>query len=124
MTFSTFVGLFLFTGLLFVALGIPLALRRVPPNRAYGIRVRSTFADERVWYDANAASGRDMIVTGAVVVIAAAVLPFVRGISATAYALICSVLLVGSLMIGTATGVRRADRMLRDYRGEGGTGAA
>jgi hypothetical protein len=39
-----------FAGSLFVALGIPLMRRRVPPNGAYGLRVPATCADEQAWY--------------------------------------------------------------------------
>jgi hypothetical protein len=37
-----------------VALAIPLLMRKVPRNRLYGFRTRSTLADDRVWYEANA----------------------------------------------------------------------
>lgn len=53
-------------GLLLFAAGIPLYLRRIPPNPLYGIRVRSTMSDERIWYDINARAGRDLMVIAAV----------------------------------------------------------
>jgi hypothetical protein len=49
--------LFPVLGFLLVALGWPLATRRVRPNRWYGLRVPATFADTGVWYDANAIAG-------------------------------------------------------------------
>jgi hypothetical protein len=58
--------MFVGAGLLLMLLAVPLARRRVRPNRWYGLRLRATFADERIWYDANAASGREMAVFGAV----------------------------------------------------------
>ena len=48
-------------GLLLVALGWPLAARRVRPNRWYGLRIPATFAEPHVWYEANAMTGRDMM---------------------------------------------------------------
>lgn len=39
------------------------------PNRWYGLRLPATFADEQVWYDANAVGGRDMMLLGAVLVV-------------------------------------------------------
>jgi hypothetical protein len=51
--------LFPVLGLLLVVLGWPMAARRVRPNRWYGLRVPATFADEQVWYDANAVAGRE-----------------------------------------------------------------
>ena len=52
-------------GVLLALLGIPLWLRRVPPNWFYGVRFPSTLADESVWYDINARGGRDLVVLGA-----------------------------------------------------------
>jgi len=52
--------------LVMISIAIPLLLRRVPPNALYGLRVPATFADEWVWYEANARSGRDLLALGAV----------------------------------------------------------
>jgi uncharacterized membrane protein len=54
------------SGILLIILGVPLALRRVPPNGIYGVRFLSTLADESVWYEINARGGRHLIVLGAV----------------------------------------------------------
>ena len=40
--------------LVLMAVAVPLARRRVPPNAWYGLRVPATFADREVWYAANA----------------------------------------------------------------------
>ena len=56
--------LFVAVGLLFIGLAIPLIRRRVKPNQMYGLRVPATFANEWVWYEANAASGRDLLYGG------------------------------------------------------------
>jgi uncharacterized membrane protein len=53
-------------GVVLMALGVPLYLRRVPPNPVYGIRVRATRVDDRIWYEVNARAGRDLIVIAAV----------------------------------------------------------
>src|SRR5690242_20333896 len=53
------------SGLLLVALGVPLWLRRVPPNFLYGVRFRSTLSDDGIWYAVNALAGRNMIAIGA-----------------------------------------------------------
>lgn len=49
-----------------IALAVPLRLRRVPPNRFYGVRTRATLADGTTWYDVNARSGQDLLVAGVV----------------------------------------------------------
>jgi hypothetical protein len=54
----------------------PLMLRRVPPNCIYGVRVKATYADEWVWYEANAAGGRDALCYG-IVQLAAVFVPLV-----------------------------------------------
>ena len=45
-------------GLLLTAFSVPLVLRRVPMNRAYGIRIPEAFSSDARWYDINAYGGR------------------------------------------------------------------
>lgn len=112
--------LFTLCGALMVGLGVPLVRRRVRPNPLYGLRVPATFADERVWYEANAASGRDMIAVGAALVAVALGLPLF-GVGKAAYAAVCGVLTgVGSLGFAVV-GWRRADRLLREFEKGGGS---
>jgi uncharacterized membrane protein len=51
-------------GLLFAIVALPLMLRRVPMNHAYGIRVADAFRSHAVWYDVNAYGGRLLFVCG------------------------------------------------------------
>jgi SdpI/YhfL family protein len=109
-------------GLLLAALGWPMATRLVRPNRWYGLRVPATFADERVWYEANAVAGRDMIILGAVLGVVGLVLPHVGNVSPSTYSGICAGLLgVGSVLL-SVRGWRLANRLLRQRRP--GPGAA
>jgi hypothetical protein len=55
------------SGPLLFLLAIPLWMRMVPRNVLYGVRTRATMADEALWYDVNAACGRDLAVAGALV---------------------------------------------------------
>ena len=48
-----------------MVLGIPLWARRVPPNRFYGVRTRTTLTDEARWYEINARTGRDLTLAAA-----------------------------------------------------------
>lgn len=102
--------LFVAVGLLFIGLAIPLIRRRVKPNETYGLRVQATFADEWVWYEANAGHGRDLLYCG-LCQLAAAILalrtaeivyPFINA----------GVMLMGTLWIAIA-GTSRADRLLK-----------
>jgi uncharacterized membrane protein len=54
-------------GLVFVAIGIPLALERVPPNHWYGFRTAKTFSNQTIWYAANRVAGIDLIIAGVVI---------------------------------------------------------
>ncbi len=106
-------------GIVFVALAWPLAARRVPPNRWYGLRVPATFADETVWYDANAAAGRDMMAFGTVATVIALVLPHVARLRTETYAGVCAgVFGLGSLLLALR-GWRLANRLLRQRRRKG-----
>ena len=106
-------------GIMFVALALPLAARRIPPNRWYGLRVPATFADTTVWYDANAATGKDLVAFGAVATVIALVLPHVAHLRTETYALVCAVVFgLGSLVLAVR-GWRLANRLLRQRRGEG-----
>jgi hypothetical protein len=46
---------------LLILVAIPLALRKVPRNVAYGFRTRATMANDDIWFEANAHFGRGLI---------------------------------------------------------------
>jgi SdpI/YfhL protein family len=112
--------LFPLLGLLLITLGWPLATRRVRPNRWYGLRVPATFADETVWYDANAIAGRDMVGLGILVLAVALVLPYLSELRRDTYAGVCAGIVgLGSLLL-TVRGWRLANRLLRQRRPDDG----
>ncbi|GIK64185.1 MAG: hypothetical protein BroJett018_19790 [Chloroflexota bacterium] len=86
-----FVGM----GLLLVALAIPLMQRRIKPNAWYGFRTPSTLRDPDLWYDANAYSGRLLLVYGAVIVITALLVALIPDITVDGYS---SVMLIVTLL--------------------------
>jgi len=103
--------LFVAAGLIMIGLAIPMILRRVPPNPIYGLRVPATFADEWVWYEANARSGRDLLVLGTGLIVLAVGLPTL-GLSENAYTLIWSAAAaIGAVGMGVV-GWLRAKRLL------------
>jgi len=61
------------TGLLIAAIGLPLALDKIPPNALYGFRTPRTMSDERVWYPANRYAGKGLTAAGLLGALAAAV---------------------------------------------------
>ena len=94
--------LFAVVGLVSIVVGLPLARRIVRPNGWYGLRVPATFADEHVWYEANAVAGRDLMRLGAALLLVALGLPRVAPISRAAYAVTCTIVLA----IGSVEGLR------------------
>ena len=111
--------LILGVGGLSIAVGVPLARRLVPRNRWYGLRIAATFSSEQVWYEANAAMGRDLIVVGCVVLLLALGLPPIGLGWPPVYPLLCSLVFGIGAVVATVRGVRLANRLLR----EGGLGA-
>ena len=65
-----------FIGTLFIAVSVPLILKKVPPNKWYGLRIPATFSDETVWYEANVWTAKDMLKLGVLIIIAGAALHF------------------------------------------------
>ncbi|MEO8378039.1 MAG: SdpI family protein [Acidobacteriota bacterium] len=100
-------------GGLVAVLGIPMMKRRVRPNGLYGLRTPATFADESVWYDANAQSGKDIAILGIFQLILALALPL-AGLSTTSVALAWSAAFVVGALVMATVGWRRADRLLRE----------
>jgi len=50
--------------LIFVLIGLPMALGLVPPNAFYGIRTAETLAVDEIWYAANSVAGTAAVVFG------------------------------------------------------------
>lgn len=101
-----------------IVLAIPLIRRRVKPNRLYGVRVAATFADEWVWYEANARSGRDLLVLGAIQLACALVPLLMPRVTAEAYTIGNTAVLLGGTLIFAVAGWRRANRLLAERRAQ------
>jgi uncharacterized membrane protein len=105
--------LFLITGLVIAGLGIPLWLRRVPPNRLYGIRTAGTLADESRWYAVNASAGRVMVGVGVATAILSVVLDGL-GVVGDAHVLTMALLLAAGGALVAFVGLRQARDAKRD----------
>ncbi len=95
------------TGLLILGLSVPLAQRRVRPNRWYGFRTPKTLSDERIWYEANAYAGRMLAYADLAFLAAVAILFFVMRANFIAYNIACLIALTGSVLTATALSFRR-----------------
>lgn len=116
---ANLVPVFAAVGALFIGLAIPLMRRRVPPNSFYGVRVPATYADEWVWYEANAQSGRDLFVLGWIQAIYAVLLPLLPLMTAEKYALANVAYMLVGMLAFAVLGWRRANRLLKERRGHG-----
>lgn len=65
----------LFSGLALLVVSVPLALRKVPMNRWWGVRVRAAFESDQRWYDINAYGGR-LCAWGSLLIIATGIAGF------------------------------------------------
>jgi hypothetical protein len=57
-------AMFMISGVILVAISIPLIKGRVAPNGLYGFRVRDTLDDPKTWYKTNRYSGKWLLATG------------------------------------------------------------
>jgi hypothetical protein len=62
-------AIFAGSGLFIFLLGIPLILRRVPPNAYYGVRTKASLTSEADWYRINSIGGRYHAVSGFIIFI-------------------------------------------------------
>ncbi len=56
-------------GAMMMIVSAPLAARKVPMNRAYGVRLRKSFVSDSNWYEVNAYGGRLLLGLGAFLVL-------------------------------------------------------
>lgn len=113
---TTSMLIFFGAGLLLAAAAAPMMRRKVGPNPLYGLRVKATFADERVWYEANARSGRDLFVFGFAVSAMSLTLPLVPEMTEPVHAWICTAVLTVGVVVLCAVGWIRANGMGVDGR--------
>jgi uncharacterized membrane protein len=105
--------LFAALGLLLIVIGRPLARRRIGPNRWYGLRVPATFADEKVWYEANAAMGRDLIALGVLLAVLAFAVPPLTGLRDRSFAITFAIFAAAASLVVSVRGWRLAIRLSR-----------
>src|ERR1700704_2397355 len=86
-------------GLLLAAFSLPLVLRRVPMNRAFGIRIPESFTSDARWYDINAYGGRLFLGYG---ILLAALGFLVRDHAPSTASLWSAVFIVGPILVALA----------------------
>ena len=112
---ETLLIIYIFGGLLLVALSIPLLAKKIRPNPWYGFRISQTLENEDLWYKVNAYAARRLFAAGIVTIIDAIAFYLVPDISVDAYALACLAVFVLTFGIG----ILQSFRYLKKLEQEG-----
>lgn len=92
----------LVASLVLAALALPLAARWVGPNPLYGLRIRRTLQDERLWFKTNALGGWLLVAVALLGVGLSMVGWTILGISATLNWIVFMAALGVALVVSTA----------------------
>ena len=60
--------IYIFIGVLFIAISIPLIKRKVKINNWYGVRLPQTMKNEEIWYEVNEKSGKNLFAFGTIII--------------------------------------------------------
>ena len=63
-----FLLIYIFVGVLSIAMSIPLIKRKVKINNWYGVRLPQTMKNEEIWYEVNEKSGKHLFAFGAIII--------------------------------------------------------
>ncbi len=113
---TTLLILHVASGVLLMALSLPLLWEKVPPNGLYGFRVKATLENPRIWYAANKFAAKRLLVAGAVFVVAAVILYFIPGVGVDTYSLGCLFLFAVPFIIGLVQSIRYVKSLARQVR--------
>ena len=72
--YRLFIIIFILVGLSEIISGLPLLLEKVKPNWLYGLRFLRAMSSEEIWYKSNKYFGRDIVVSGILLVLASLIL--------------------------------------------------
>jgi uncharacterized membrane protein len=105
------------TGLLLIALSVPLILGKIGPNPWYGFRVRRTLEDPAVWYKANAYAGKTLIGPAVAMIVFSTTFYLIPVLDPPTYATACAVVTLGSLGVSVILCFRFLGRITRSSDG-------
>lgn len=98
----------LLIGLIAMLVGLPLALKRIPPNHFYGFRTAKTRGNPDVWFSVNRVFGIDLMIAGALAIVAVPL----SGMADDTHRLIISLVIVAAgLVVATVHGAMVASRL-------------
>jgi hypothetical protein len=107
-------AMFLMVGVVIAFISLPLIWGAVGPNPWYGLRVKATLDDPRVWYSANRYAALWMFGAAVVFIVTAATVYFLfPKLGIAPYALTCAAALFVGLAIGLVQSLRHISRIRR-----------
>jgi len=86
---------------LMIALALPMAMKKVPPNWIYGFRTPKTMSSPEIWYASNRKAGINMMFAGALALAIWAVVKAIAGAQKAGLVgpAVVMLLLIGSLIL-------------------------
>jgi len=60
--------IYIFVGILCIAISIPLIKRKIKINNWYGVRLPQTMKNEEIWYEVNEKSGKNLFAFGIIII--------------------------------------------------------
>jgi uncharacterized membrane protein len=106
--------LFFANGIILFLIALPLYLQKVPPNLAYGFRIRKTLENPALWYAVNRYSAGWMMLSGLLCSLVALVFYFIPGLAVDTYALSCLAMFVISFSVGMFYTIRYMNSLPKD----------
>lgn len=92
--------IYLFVGILFMAISIPLIMRKVKINNWYGVRLPQTMKNKEIWYEVNKQSGKHLFAFGIVISLLSILFYLVEFFSSVVAFIIMTVLiLIGTVLL-------------------------
>jgi uncharacterized membrane protein len=93
--------IYVFVGLLLIAVAVPLIRGRVRRNLLYGFRTPKTLSDDSIWFPANEYAGRKFLKAGVITSAAAVVLDLIPGLTTPGYLLWCAGVMLAAILWST-----------------------
>jgi hypothetical protein len=106
--------MFLISGVILVAIAVPLLRGKIAPNALYGFRIQDTLNDKRIWYAVNTYSAKWLVATGLIFSATCLIGYLIPGISIDNYSLIC----LAGFMVPMIIGVVFSWKYMKKIEGE------
>ena len=110
---KTILVLYVLSGILLIAVALPLLFGKIPPNPFYGFRLSPALEDASIWYPTNRHSAKWLILSGVSTVVSAVALYFVPWLTIDAYAWSCLAVFAVVTGVGLVQSIRYMKALAR-----------